>query len=290
MTMTKTVRTLAILLSLSSLVRAESSQEKFWKKTIENCNPTALANNKDWYFGSTNAIGPGSVWGVAGGTPNSIGSAKHYFGSDTAVAAELNPSTSPATCDAASAPSWDVSVGIPLTIASVGNAEVDASIQNAKTIQVAIDKTWVESMGTASFEDALYKIDHNSAFYTEAVSGKAYMLSSAVVVQGIKITFTLKNSLSVAAQAQFAAGPVVSIGTADNPAKVKVDVGNAGSTVTVTSVGKTYILGRLLKIDKIKPKDIGQGPTPPAPTTPANQVASDTGTGKKPHVNARVPN
>lgn len=81
------------------------------------------------------------------------------------------------------------------------------------------------------------------------------MMSAAVAVTGMTVTYTLDSSLAAAAKAQIQANSIVNIGTEANPIKASVDVGTTGQTVTVTSTDRTYVLGQFLKIQKTKEAD-----------------------------------
>jgi len=167
----------------------------------------------------------------------------------------LDGSSGVATCTDSQMPSWNVSWGIPLDITGIGNASISGAVSSAKDIKVKIDQTWVESVDTSAFEDALDKMDHSRHAYTDAVNGQSYFLNSTIAVKGLTITFTLTNAVSADVQGEFAAGKTLNIGTTTSPARVKVTVGNGGNTITVSAPDKTYILGRLLKIDKVKLKN-----------------------------------
>jgi hypothetical protein len=251
--------------------RADSSQEKFWTQYIEACDPASQLNNHAHFLGMTNSVGPGSVWGIAGGTTNLLATADSYLGApDTSGKFKsVQYATTEANCTDKGSRNWDFSLGVPVSIVQdAGSVDLSLALKNAKTITVAIKAIQIDSVPVAIWEDAAtVNTSHSSSVYTDAVDGKHYLLNAAVAVTGLTITYTLDNSLSASLQASIQAGKAVNIGTQANPITAKVDVSNTGQTVTLTATDRTYVLGQFLKINKVAPKK--QDPTfTPQPSQP----------------------
>jgi hypothetical protein len=225
------------------------------------------------FLGSTNSVKPGSVWGTKRG-PTLIGDAKAYFETAAAADSALEPATASADCSTTAAPTWDVSLGVPISISGIGSVEVQTALSHAQSITVKIAKTWLDQVSTGSWENAAAKLTTSNAFFRDAVDGHSYMLTSATAIDGLTVTYQLKSSLSVAAQASLQATPTVQVGSAQSPATVKVDVGNSGTTVTMAATGTAWVLGKLVKIDKISDKQVSQAQK--------NNIALT------PHINASV--
>jgi hypothetical protein len=257
-----------VSLSLASFGDNLSRQQKFWTDYILTCSPDAQFNGKSVFLGSTNPIGPGSVWGLGGGSANFVAPSETYLGSadPKGKIPGVQYPPSPNSCSAVGARSWDLSLGLPINLTGGGaSADLSLALKNAKSITIEIEGAQVDSVAIATWQDSANKIDHSSAAYTDAVDGKHYLMSAAVAVTGLKITFNLDSSISAALKANFQAGKTVTVGSPDNPMQAQVNVDTTGQKVIFEAKERAYVLGQLLLIDKIPPKKQGyakvMGPT-----------------------------
>jgi len=270
---------LALLAVASSALpaHADTSQEKFWTDYIEACSPGTQLNGHAHLIGPTNPIGPGSVWGMAGKTTNLIATEKTYLGDPNAAGqfSDVVYPPAPANCSALGGRKWDLTLGVPVTLAPGNAADLALALKNAKDITVSIDSVEIVSIPIATWEDQANKISHESAAYTDAVDGKHYLMSAAYAVKGLTVKYTLDSSVSASLKANIQASKVVSVGTAGNPVTAQVDISNDGQVITLKTTGSSYVLGQFLTIQKVKPKDqlATLLSTPDAPKTSPKQPA-----------------
>jgi len=234
------------------------SEQKFWTQYLKDCNPAVQIGKNAQFFGSTNNIGPGSVWGTASGATNLVATESSYLGA--AVGGKypsVNYATASGACSGTGTRTWDFSLGLPVTFGTDDAASLAAQLKNVKTIKLSVNSVEIDSIPTAAWEDAANKIDHSSAEFEDAADGKHYVMSAGMAVTGLTITYTLDSSISAELKGNIQAGKTVNVGTASNPVDAKVDVDTSGEVVTITATGRVYILGQLLKLEAINP-------TPPA--------------------------
>ena len=245
---------IAFIVTCSMACYADS-QGDFWTQYILKCNPNALSNKQDFYLGSTNAIIPGSVWARRGGTVNLIAESSAYFGTMSAATAALTAHQTEANCSGAGNQTWDLKLGVPVDLTGIGSADLTAAMNQARTIQIQIAKTWVQAVPIAAWEDAANaaaeKVKCGNAEYRDAVNGTGFLMNAAVAIDGLTVTYTLKSALSADLQANFSAGKMVTVGSTSNPLQANVTVTNGGTTVTLAMTGTAYPLGRFLRINRV---------------------------------------
>jgi hypothetical protein len=243
---------LGLTLMQSLEAYAQSAQANFWKQYVEACDPSSFVNEKAYFFGATNTYGPGSTFGLRGGTTNPIARASSYFGL-------IPPPVAPgkiADCRAIGNRTWSITLGVPIVMNANRQAiNLSAALSSATSIAISIANVAVDAIPISDWEDAADKLPLTAHAFTDIVDGSHRMMSAGVAVEGIKITYTLETALSagITAQVQQRA---IQVGTANNPAQFKVTISPNGRIVTLESKERVYLLGQLLKIRKIPQKEI----------------------------------
>ena len=244
---------LVVTVSVFPLSSCHDSEQKFWTQYIEACGPSAQLN-KNAYFLASNNIGPGSVWGTAGGTANLDALPSAYLGPPnpaTQQYAGVNYATSATSCSGTSTRTWDLTLGLPISISNEADLTAALSISNVKTITVSIASVEIDSVPAATWEDAANKLNPTSSEFMDAADGHHFLMSAAEAVTGLTIKYTLNSAVSANVKGNIQAGKTVNIGTAQTPAQAQVDVDTTGQVVTFTAPGKTYVLGQFLRLKPI---------------------------------------
>lgn len=248
------------LCALSVSAVAADNQQKFWTDYIESCYPDSQLNGKARFLGAANPIGPGSVWGTAGGTANLVAGEEKYLGKadDKGHYPVVTYARNTVECSAKGARKWDFTLGAPINILSAGNLNLTVALKNSQQAEVKIDAVKVDSIGIAEWSDAAGKIDRNSQVFLQAVDGRHYLMTAALAISGMTITYTLDDSITAQVKGWFHAGQKVQVGSSDNPIEAGLDISTDGkkATVTIPASNPAYVLGELRPIKKMKEKDV----------------------------------
>jgi hypothetical protein len=249
---------------------ARTTEEKFWIDYLSACSPAAQLDGKAYYIGSANQIGPGSVWGLGGGSVNLVADQKSYLGEPDAKGQYRNvqyPSIS-GSCTAQGSRAWDLSIGLPFNISAIGNASLTLALKSAKSITIQVNAVRVDSIGIAQWSDATDEVDRTTTVFQQAVDGHHYLMTAADAILGMEIKFTGDDSFAAKVTAATQISKTVQLGTASTPVQAELNLTDSGKTATITipASALVYPLAKFQPVERMKTTDILKTQTV---TTPA---------------------
>lgn len=256
-----THRTLLVVVFVASTIlttvnsTAESKQEKFWREYISACFPNGSYGRDSRYIDSTNLVGPGSVWGMRGGSLNLTASQSSYLGAAESGKYKLvQYATSTGSCTAKGVKKLGIDIGVPVAVTGGEYAaEISAAIGNSRDITVTIDQVQIDRIGAAEWSDEM--ITHakpDTAVFRDAVDGNHYLMTSAYAISKMTITYKIDSTVSAGLMAKIKAGEAVTLGSSDKPLHAKVEVNGANNEITLKFTDKAYVVGTFSKINKLQ--------------------------------------
>jgi hypothetical protein len=220
-----------------------------WETVVRSCAESDIFRKDVKFFGPSNVLGPGSVWRLQETLSPSFTLANVASDASTLV----QPGNEIKPCQGKGVTSWDISLGLPLTVAAQGepNAPVSptgspvsidlkTAFTRAKTVEVSVDGVALDLLLQTPYEDVLDKLPADNIYKKDSLKPNRWVITKGLRVSNLAVKFVLDKDFVTDAQVKLPEGSVVSFGK--DGAKFKIHY-NSDKTVTLASPQVTYLAG-----------------------------------------------
>jgi hypothetical protein len=170
-----------------------------WKKILQKCAKSDLIGKQQLFFGFSNAAGPGSIWSLADDGSLRI----NWELSDLLPEKKLQDAVvlqgKSVHCSGTSTSDWNLSLGLPFSVADTVSAEVSGVLGLASHASVTITGYAIDSVKFGPF---MREINDPAKHHNELRVGDL-IAANSLKVTGFKAAFSFKRNLSADVQAKF---------------------------------------------------------------------------------------
>lgn len=229
-------------IGLSSGCKSSESGRDAWNQVLLKCADSAdFPKRRQLYFGPSNAIGPGSVWGI-----NPDGGFDLRFPLSNAIPSQVLRSKliikgENSTCSGSVLVSTQIKASFALS--AVDNplqADLSGALESAQTTRVSVDSWRVDRLANFDYE-AWAKSKEADGYGQDLVGPKwraRRFMDAAIAVSGFSAELSFESKRAASLQAKYP-NPTANIGGSFSATWVGTN------TLKITSKGEFYISGSL---------------------------------------------
>lgn len=232
------------LMAIATGANAQSAAA-VWTTVIKKCAMTNEIGHNVAYFGGSNTLGAGSVWGRGrDGTYTVMFRPADPFPradmSQYVTTNAINP------CTGNSSTKWNLSLGLPFTASNNAlSADLAVTLGRASSVTVSINGYAIDNLVFGNWFPAILALGPTNRFYQMAIEGNYLVSANAVRVEGMKVVFNYNTPLSANVTANLSKKQ---FNTGSNGMKIGLDFTSSHTITVMTPTTAVYILAEMRRI------------------------------------------